>query len=319
MPSDNRSSNMPAASTRPNGMASLPEASTPQGGTLPYPKEDDSPVLRGMLRYNIPITRENYIKQNWQPVPEPWDVELEAELPRFLQDWTQFGFPTSSAPLPPREHRQGRTVPARQIPHLQQQAESPVERLWINTLPFIGVSTVHARRALHRSRRRHHRFPVPEKPPDRSDNVFHQPGYVLGFRAQRIIGHLRIAQRGSQRRLAQQHRSVLSGNPAQRRHRRQESPLQAGHPPPQPQHPVVQQRQPLPLSHCRHRREPARRSRPLRRIKLYPHDRDRLLRQSRRRRRLRELHELYLSAPPAHRGNDGQWIQLVAGALGGGA
>jgi len=51
-------------------------------------------VLRGMLRYNIPITRENYIKQNWQPVPEPWDVELEAELPRFLQDWTQFGFPT---------------------------------------------------------------------------------------------------------------------------------------------------------------------------------------------------------------------------------
>jgi hypothetical protein len=44
-----------------------------------------------MLKMGIPITRENYIIQNWQPVPEDWDVELESELPRFLQDWTQFG------------------------------------------------------------------------------------------------------------------------------------------------------------------------------------------------------------------------------------
>lgn len=44
-----------------------------------------------MREHNIPVTRENYIIQNWQPVPEPWDAELEAELPEFLQDWSRFG------------------------------------------------------------------------------------------------------------------------------------------------------------------------------------------------------------------------------------
>lgn len=44
-----------------------------------------------MIADGIPVTRENYIKKNWRPVPQPWTAEHEYALPEFLQDWSQFG------------------------------------------------------------------------------------------------------------------------------------------------------------------------------------------------------------------------------------
>ena len=43
------------------------------------------PVLEDMILRGIPVTRENYISQNWMPIPKPWTAEHEAELPPSLR------------------------------------------------------------------------------------------------------------------------------------------------------------------------------------------------------------------------------------------
>lgn len=75
--------NTPEASRRPTGTAEPPELK----GLDPV----TASVIRVMQRAGIPITRENYIAYNWPEIPNPWPAELEAELPPFLQDWSQFG------------------------------------------------------------------------------------------------------------------------------------------------------------------------------------------------------------------------------------
>jgi hypothetical protein len=51
----------------------------------------DDTVTRLMTRYNIPMTRENYLHMAYgSDLPEPWGAELEANLPQQLQDWSQF-------------------------------------------------------------------------------------------------------------------------------------------------------------------------------------------------------------------------------------
>lgn len=43
------------------------------------------PVLDGMMHAGTPLTRENYIRENWGDTPEPWTAEHEAELPAPFQ------------------------------------------------------------------------------------------------------------------------------------------------------------------------------------------------------------------------------------------
>jgi hypothetical protein len=43
------------------------------------------PTLRHMIKYGVPITRENYIASNWGTQPEDWGAEHEAELPPHLR------------------------------------------------------------------------------------------------------------------------------------------------------------------------------------------------------------------------------------------
>jgi hypothetical protein len=44
-------------------------------------------ILKVLHRFGGPISREEYIKANWQPVPseEDWTPEMESELPEFLR------------------------------------------------------------------------------------------------------------------------------------------------------------------------------------------------------------------------------------------
>lgn len=53
---------------------------------------EDSPIVKSMRKHGIPVTRENYIRENWTPdiMPDPWTVEDEAELPDELQDYALF-------------------------------------------------------------------------------------------------------------------------------------------------------------------------------------------------------------------------------------
>ena len=47
-------------------------------------------VIQMMKDSGVPVTRENYIELSWGlPLPK-WNAELEAELPRGLQDWSLF-------------------------------------------------------------------------------------------------------------------------------------------------------------------------------------------------------------------------------------
>lgn len=51
----------------------------------------DDLVLHMMKKYDIPVTRENYLHLAYAgDVPHPWPAELEANLPPQLQDWSQF-------------------------------------------------------------------------------------------------------------------------------------------------------------------------------------------------------------------------------------
>jgi 2'-5' RNA ligase len=47
-------------------------------------------LMELMQRTGIPVTRENYIDLNWGDDAPEWTSEMEAELPRELQDWTLF-------------------------------------------------------------------------------------------------------------------------------------------------------------------------------------------------------------------------------------
>lgn len=51
------------------------------------------PILYGMQRDGVPLTRENYIIRNWGEMPTDWNAEAEAELPEPFQDWDQFEKP----------------------------------------------------------------------------------------------------------------------------------------------------------------------------------------------------------------------------------
>jgi hypothetical protein len=49
-----------------------------------------SDLIELMKEAGVPVTRENYIEAAWGlPLPE-WTAELEAELPKELQDWSLF-------------------------------------------------------------------------------------------------------------------------------------------------------------------------------------------------------------------------------------
>lgn len=51
----------------------------------------DDDLTRFMKRYNVPVTRDNYLHVAYMgEVPHPWTAELEANLPPQLQDWSQF-------------------------------------------------------------------------------------------------------------------------------------------------------------------------------------------------------------------------------------
>ncbi|MGA8615601.1 MAG: hypothetical protein WB760_28760 [Xanthobacteraceae bacterium] len=45
------------------------------------------PLVEFMLRRDIPVTRENYIRVAFMglEIPDPWTPELECGLPEFLQ------------------------------------------------------------------------------------------------------------------------------------------------------------------------------------------------------------------------------------------
>ena len=49
-----------------------------------------SPVLNQLYLSGLPLTRENYLDLAYfgNP-PKKWDAEAEAQLPKFLQDWSR--------------------------------------------------------------------------------------------------------------------------------------------------------------------------------------------------------------------------------------
>lgn len=44
-------------------------------------------LLNSMEKRNIPITRENYLREAYGCIPEEWDSEMESLLPEELMDW----------------------------------------------------------------------------------------------------------------------------------------------------------------------------------------------------------------------------------------
>lgn len=47
------------------------------------------PILFGMRRDKLAITRENYIIRNYGAIPADWDAEAEESLPEQLRDWSK--------------------------------------------------------------------------------------------------------------------------------------------------------------------------------------------------------------------------------------
>jgi hypothetical protein len=45
-------------------------------------------MLGWMIKHNLPLTREGYIRANWGPdgPTEQWNAEHEADIPPFLRD-----------------------------------------------------------------------------------------------------------------------------------------------------------------------------------------------------------------------------------------
>ncbi|HEX8836272.1 MAG TPA: hypothetical protein VF748_04990 [Candidatus Acidoferrum sp.] len=54
---------------------------------------ENDPLVEQMAMDGVPLTRANYIKRNWSPLPDPWLPEHEAALPEQLQDWSLFPDP----------------------------------------------------------------------------------------------------------------------------------------------------------------------------------------------------------------------------------
>ncbi|RYD39481.1 MAG: hypothetical protein EOP83_36695 [Verrucomicrobiaceae bacterium] len=48
------------------------------------------PILHGMVRDKLPLTRRNYIIRNYGELPTDWNAEAESELPEKFQNWSQF-------------------------------------------------------------------------------------------------------------------------------------------------------------------------------------------------------------------------------------
>jgi hypothetical protein len=45
-------------------------------------------IIQGMLRDNVPLTRERYLLRDWLgSPPEPWTAELEAHMPPCFREW----------------------------------------------------------------------------------------------------------------------------------------------------------------------------------------------------------------------------------------
>lgn len=54
-------------------------------------EESSDPVIENLKAKGLPITRENYIRENWGDIPEFWTADHELSLPRSLQDWSWAG------------------------------------------------------------------------------------------------------------------------------------------------------------------------------------------------------------------------------------
>ena len=51
------------------------------------PKESmQDPIVQLMIRYQIPLTRDNWIEMAWSEMPEEWTAEHEEEIPDFLRE-----------------------------------------------------------------------------------------------------------------------------------------------------------------------------------------------------------------------------------------
>ena len=50
-----------------------------------YLRYDDDPILRGMIRDHLPLTRDNYIFLNWDKRPSPWTAEHEMSVPAIFR------------------------------------------------------------------------------------------------------------------------------------------------------------------------------------------------------------------------------------------
>jgi hypothetical protein len=50
-----------------------------------YLRHDDDPILEGMIRDNLPLTRDTYIFLNWDKRPNPWTAEHEEQVPDIFR------------------------------------------------------------------------------------------------------------------------------------------------------------------------------------------------------------------------------------------
>jgi hypothetical protein len=60
------------------------------------------PIVQLMQRYQIPLTRDNWIALAWPEMPEEWVAEHEEEIPDFLRD-PQLEDSEESSPMLSRE------------------------------------------------------------------------------------------------------------------------------------------------------------------------------------------------------------------------
>ncbi len=76
----------------------MEKSTSPQQGSKSSTQQAASPLPHGsdeilslLKRAGLPVTRDEYLKVAYfgEP-PKEWTAELEAELPKELQDWSQF-------------------------------------------------------------------------------------------------------------------------------------------------------------------------------------------------------------------------------------
>ncbi|QDM40648.1 hypothetical protein [Altererythrobacter sp. TH136] len=61
----------------------------PEDDHLSEEEVNADPILKGLARDGLSLTRENYIIRSYGEIPDDWAAELEAELPDKLQDWSK--------------------------------------------------------------------------------------------------------------------------------------------------------------------------------------------------------------------------------------